>query len=122
MKAQFGTHYYEDPTIARCCAVEYDRLWQRIADKVAAGQWFYRAREIVLAEEVPDMSKAFGPEVASRVSKAIQHTDPGNLPRSVKAAERAHLVRLHEECLTKRRGGVSWANWLCLRLTGAPLY
>lgn len=122
MKAPFGNRYFEDPSIARCCAVEYDRLWERIAEKVAAGQWFYRAREIVLAEEVPDMSKAFGSEVASRVSKAIQHTDPDNLPRSAKAAERAHLVRVHEECLMKRLGGVSWANRLCLRLTGSPLY
>lgn len=122
MKAPFGNRYYEDPSIARCCAVEYDRLWQRIAEKVAAGMWFYRAREIVLAEETPDMGKAFGREVVTRVSRAIQHTSPENLPRSAKAAERAHLVRIHEECLTQRLGGVSWANRLCLRLTGAPLY
>jgi hypothetical protein len=122
MNAQFGSKYYEDPSIASCCAVQYDRLWQRIAEKVAEGMWFYRAREIVLAEEVPDMSKAFGRVVAQRVSKAIQHTDPEMMPDWVKKAVKARNIAEFETFLTEKRGGVSWANRLSLKLTGYPLY
>lgn len=118
----FGSKYYEDPSIARCCAVEYDRLWQRIAEKVAEGTWFYRAREIVLAEELPDIGKAFGKEVAKRVSKAIQHTSPEEIPPWAKKARKAKDIAMYETFLTERRGGVSWANRICLKLTGTPLY
>jgi len=89
----FGSKYYEDPSIAHCCAVEYDRLWQRIATKVAGGMWFYRAREIVLAEEIPDISKAFGTLVAQRVSKAIQHTSPDRIPKPAQRAAKDHMRR-----------------------------
>jgi hypothetical protein len=122
MKAQFGSRYYEDPSVARCCAVEYDRLWQRIAEKVAEGEYFYVAREKVLAEEVPDMGKAFGPEVPKRVSKAIQQTSPEHIPKWAKDRVKVRRIAMFEEFLTRKRGGVSWANRLCLRLTGAPLY
>ena len=56
----FGSKYYEDPSIARCAAAEYDRLWDRIAKGVAGGGYFYREREVILAEEMPDISKAYG--------------------------------------------------------------
>ena len=118
----FGSKYFEDPSIARCCAVEYDRLWKAIAARVAKGEWFYRAREIVLAEELPDIHKAFGDEVAKRVSKAIQHTDPETIPKWAKQAAKDHLRRSCEAHLLKTRGKISWINRLSLRLGGIPFW
>src|SRR3712207_1604545 len=82
----FGSKYYEDPTIAQVSALEYDRVWGRIGNKVATGMWFYRAREVVLAEEIPDIAKAYGRTVAQRVSKAIQHTSPERIPKPAQRA------------------------------------
>jgi hypothetical protein len=118
----FGSKYYEDPSIARCCAVEYERVWQRIADRVAKGEWFYVARERVLAEELPDIHKAFGTVVAQRVSKAIQHTSPDQIPKWAKAAKRGKEVADFEEWLTRTRGKVSWINRLSLRFGGIPFW
>lgn len=121
-RAPFSTRYYEDPSISRCTAAQYDRLWQAIADKVAAGEWFYRAREVVLAEEIPDISKAFGDEVAKRVSKAIQHTDPDRIPKWAKQRAKAHLAESLKRGLIKRRGKVGWLDHLSLKLTGMPFW
>jgi hypothetical protein len=118
----FGSKYFEDPSIARCCAVEYDRVWDRISRKVAEGEWFYRAREVVLVEEVPDMTRAFGAVVAQRVSKAIQHTDPERIPKWAKQAAKDHLRRSCEAHLLKTRGKISWINRLSLRLGGIPFW
>ena len=63
--------YYEDPSIANCCAVEYDRLWS-IIETGTIRDSFDGAREKVLAYEIPRMSRLYGPVVAHRVSKAIQ--------------------------------------------------
>lgn len=122
MKAPFGRTYYEDPSVSRCCAIEYDRLWNRIADRVSTGESFYRAREIVLAEEVADIDRAYGTEVAKRVCKAIQHTDPEKIPKWAKRAQKEVLAAICEDVLIKRRGKVSWINRIFLRLTGTPLY
>jgi len=121
-KAPFTNRYFEDPSIARCAAVEYDRLWKAIAARVAKGQSFYRAREIVLAEELPDISRAFGDEVAKRVSKAIQHTDPETIPKWAKQAAKDHLRRSCEAHLLKTRGKISWINRLSLKFGGIPFW
>jgi hypothetical protein len=121
-RAPFGSKYFEDPSIAQCAAVEYDRLWQAIASKVAAGEWFYRAREVVLAEELPDIHKAFGPEVATRVSKAVQHTDPDRIPKWAKQRAKAYMAESLKRSLIKRRGKVGWLDHLSLKLTGMPFW
>jgi hypothetical protein len=121
-RAPYSVRYYEDPSISQCTAVEYDRLWQAIADKVAAGEWFYRAREIVLAEELPDIHKAFGVEVANRVSKAIQHTSPERIPRWARQKARARRAERLTQSLIKRRGRVGWLDRLSLKLTGMPFW
>lgn len=68
--------YIEDPTISRTAAIEFDRVWARIERRVAGGAWFFQARAQVLAEEIPDISHAFGQEVAQRVQSTIQRREP----------------------------------------------
>lgn len=121
-RAPFGSRYYEDPSIAQCAAVEYDRLWQAIVSRTAAGEWFYQAREIVLAEELPDIHKAFGDEVAKRVSKAIQHTDPNHMPKWARQAARARLAERLKQSVIKRRGKVGWLDHISLKLLGLPFW
>ena len=116
----FGSKYYEDPSIARCGAVEYDRLWTQIGKRVANGEYFYRAREIVLAEQMPDIHKAFGKEVAHRVQKAIHHTAPEQMPKWARESARAAEVKEWEAWCMRVHGKVSWVNRLSLKLTGAP--
>lgn len=84
--APFGATIIEDPTIAQVAALEYERVCNRIGMKVSLGVWFYRAREIVLAEEIPDIAKAYGKVVASRVTYAIERTPPSNFPEFVPQA------------------------------------
>jgi hypothetical protein len=117
-----GPKYIEDPTVAQTAAVEYDRLWQRIGTKVQNGVWFFQAREQVLAEEIPDIAKAYGRPVATRVERAIQCTTQAKLPRLARQAQddwvrsacRAHVMRTH--------GKVSWINRLSLRLLGVHFW
>ncbi len=116
----FGSKYYEDPTIAQVSALEYDRVWGRIASKVARGTGFYQAREVVLAEEVPDMARVYGRTVAQRVSKAVQHTSPDRIPRAAKQAAKAGQVRYYEGWLMQTKGKVGWMDRICLTLFGVP--
>ena len=117
MRPVFGPTSIEDPTIARVCALEYDRLWQRIGAKVAGGAWFYGAREQVLAEEMLDIQTAYGKVVADRVARAIQHTSPDRLPKAVKEVQRDRVASLIQDS----RPNMGWINRLFLRWTGMPL-
>jgi hypothetical protein len=118
-RVAFGRHYFEDPSVAFTCAAEYDRLWNRIAERTARGEWFYRAREVVLAEEMADIATAFGRPVADRVSRAIQHTSPDRLPRWARRAARDLRCRQTMEHLRATRGRVGFLNAVSLFLTGA---
>jgi len=115
MKAPFTDQYYEDPSIAQVCALEYERLWGRITRRVTAGGWFYREREIILAEEIPDISKAYGPVVGQRVQKAIQQTPP-------KGVYETRIAQEHRKWLIENRGGVSWIQRLSLKWLGSRLW
>lgn len=118
----FGSTYYEDPTVAQASALEYERLWQRIGEKVRAGVWFYQAREAVLAEEIPDISKAYGKPVADRVQRAIQQTPEGRLPPDARAAVKAGNAAACRAHLVATRGRVGWLNELSLRWFGVHLW
>lgn len=110
--------YFEDPTVAQTAADETNRLWQRIGQKVEGGVWFYQAREQVLAEEIPDIAKAYGRPVAARVERAVQRTEPRDLPRAATAAVRAGNRAAARSFLRARDGRVSLINRISLTLIG----
>jgi hypothetical protein len=110
--------YFEDPTVAQTAADEAHRLWLRIAQKVQGGVWFYQAREQVLAEEIPDIGKAYGRPVASRVEKAVQRMEPCDLPAAATAAVRAGNQAAARSFLRARDGRVSLINRLSLAWFG----
>lgn len=110
--------YFEDPTVAQTAADETHRLWRRIGQKVEGGVWFYRAREQVLAEEIPDIGKAYGRPVAARVERAVQRMEPRDLPRAATAAVRAGNQAAARSFLRTRDGRVSLINRLSLAWFG----
>lgn len=112
------SRYFEDPTVAQTAADETRRLWERIGRKVEGGVWFYRAREQVLAEEIPDIRKAYGQPVAARVEKAVQQTEPRDLPATATAAVRAGNQAAARSYLRARDGRVSLINRLSLAWFG----
>lgn len=71
--------YIEDPSIAWAALAECDRVWADIDRMTGKGEWFFRAREVVLAREYPVMAKTYGKAVADRVTKVIQSRDYGDL-------------------------------------------
>lgn len=119
-KPTFGAHYYEDPSVSTVAVLEYDRLWARICHKTHYGVWFFRAREIVLAEEIPDIAKAYGKPVADRVQKAIQHTSPSLAPPP--AFDKAKSAREGAEALMLVRGQISWINRVWLKWFGTVFW
>ena len=119
---QPGRAYIEDPTVAQAAAVEYDRLWQRISIKVRGGVWFFQAREQVLAEEIPDITKAFGRPVATRVERAIQCTKQDQLTRSARKAQGDRIRSTCETYVMRKHGKVSWLNRFSLRLLGVHFW
>lgn len=112
--------YAEDPTVAATAADVSADLWARIGRKVEGGAWFYRAREEVLAEEIPDISKAYGRPVASRVEKAIQQMDPARISPAARDAVRAGNRAAVQGYLRgrSRRGRISLVNRVSLALFG----
>ena len=63
--------------------------------RVAAGEWFYRAREIVLAEELPDIEQGVRAGGGRPSSKAIQHTSPEHIPVWADLCARDNMRRMH---------------------------
>lgn len=110
--------YYEDPTVAQTAADEAWRIWQRISQRVEGGAWFYRAREQVLAEEIPDIAKAYGRPVALRVERAVQGMDPSALAPAARAAERAGNQAAVRSYLRQRDGRIGIINRISLALIG----
>jgi hypothetical protein len=98
--AKFGNRYIEDPSIAQCAALEYERLWSRIEAGVDEGEPFFVAREKVLALEIPVISKRYGKVVGDRVSKAIQQT-----PLSECSTFDTSYLRMEYEARLQERGG-----------------
>lgn len=118
--AQFGNRYFEDPSIASCAALEYDRLWARIEAGVREGQAFYVAREKILALEIPVISKTYGKVVGDRVSKAIQQTP---LIEAWDAVNYGYTQMVLQEKLLAK-GKLSWWDRLCYKLSlkGIPVW
>ncbi|WP_460450314.1 hypothetical protein [Alsobacter sp. SYSU BS001988] len=122
-----AVRYYEDPSIAKCCAVEYDRLWS-IIEAGTIRDSFYIAREKVLAYEIPRISRLYGPVVAHRVSKAIQWRSPDSVSEACKEAlsakskawADAHQAQKLEAELAKRGGKLLWVDRLWIRILGYP--
>lgn len=112
--------YAEDPTVAATAADVSTDLWARIGRKVEGGAWFYRAREEVLAEEIPDIGKAYGRPVASHVEKAIQQMDPTKISPAAREAVRAGNRAAVEGYLRGRcrRGRISLPNRVSLAVFG----
>lgn len=82
----------EDPSIAWAAAAEFDRVWKRIDRMTAEGTWFFRAREVVLAEEYPHMAKTYGKAVADRVTRVVQSKGYGDLSAATQRAIRTRPV------------------------------
>lgn len=118
---QISDRYLEDPTVAQTAALEYERVWARIAGKVERGAWFYQAREQVLAEELLDIRKAYGEVVAKRVGMAIQRTPPAQLPKDSRDSVKDANRRTIETHLLATRGRIGVVNRLWLRLFGVHL-
>lgn len=112
----------EDPTIARTAALEFDRVWGLIEDAVTDGAWFWRAREVILAREIPDIATAYGKTVASRVEIAVMRQGPEHMAPEVQRAVgdrmTAGLMAEHRRV----RGGIGLINRLSFRLTGVALW
>lgn len=115
-----GSRYFEDPSVAETAADEIARLWQRISSRVAGGAWFYKAREDVLAEEIPDISKAYGRAVATRVERAIQCKAPAELSPVARASTAEGNRRAVGAYLRGRSGSkrISLVNRISLALCG----
>jgi hypothetical protein len=118
--AQFGNRYIEDPSIATCAALEYERLWSRICAGVREGEAFFVAREKILALEIPVISKRYGKVVGDRVSKAIQHTP---MLEAWDATNYAYTQMVLKEKLMAK-GKLSWWDKLCYQwsLKGIPVW
>jgi hypothetical protein len=114
--------YIEDPSIARCAALEFDRVWGLIERSTADGEWFFRAREVILAREIPDMQTAYGRAVASRVSIAIQCRGPEDLSPEAKRAVRDRMRDLLMAEHARRRGGIGIINRISFQLTGTAFW
>ena len=119
--------YYEDPSIANCCAVEYDRLWS-IIEAGTIRDSFYVAREKVLAYEIPRISRLYGPvgrppskqgdpvAVAGQCLRCVQECSVGE----TKAWEDAHRAQRLEAELTRRGGKLLWVDRLWMKVLGYP--
>lgn len=114
--------YYEDPSIARAAAVVASEVWFKIEAMVRVGSSFYRARETVLAVEMPKVAKSMGKEVASRVVREIHHYGPEHLSGPTKRAQRKLLLRdyLRMTQHRKRFGRLRWYDRLWIRINGVP--
>jgi hypothetical protein len=117
---KFGNRYIEDPSIAQCAALEYERLWARIEAGVEEGEPFFVAREKILALEIPVISKRYGKVVGNRVSKAIQHTPMSECSGAI---NRSYSRMVLQEKLAKK-GKLSWWDRLCYDLScaGIPVW
>ena len=78
--------YIEDPSIARCAALEFDRVWGLIERSTADGEWFFRAREVVLGSRDPRHADGLRP--GGGVSRL--HSDPVSGPGRHVARGEAH--------------------------------
>lgn len=108
----------EDPNIERVSRLEAARLWDRVEAKMAAGIPFFMAREQVLAEEIPDLSKAFGAEIGKRVTRAIQGREPHKLTKEGAAAVKKYTTGVIAAETIKRKGRLSLMDRICLKLFG----
>jgi hypothetical protein len=120
-KQQF--RYQEDPSIAQCAALEFERLWGMIEAGTSRGTPFYVAREKVLAHEIPRISKAYGNVVADRVSKHVQWRGPRDLAKGIQdAAMHRANQRIIEYTKTRRKNGrLNWFDRFGIWLCGCPL-
>lgn len=84
--------FVEDPSVAWAAAAEFERVWKRIDDMTAEGTWFFRAREVVLAQEYPHMAKTYGKAVADRVTRVVQSKGYGDLSAATQRAIRDRPV------------------------------
>lgn len=112
----------EDPTIARTAALEFDRVWGLIEDATAAGTWFWKAREVTLAEEIPDIATAFGKVVATRVEIAVMRRGPEDMsPEARRALRDRRTADMMAEHI-RARGKINPINRLFFHLTGTALW
>lgn len=109
---------YEDPTIQTTARVEAVRLWDSIELQVADGIPFHVARERVLAENIGDIGKAFGKDVASRVTSAIEGRAPHTVSKSAKAGRRAIIEQMTLDSCVARKGRLSWLDRISMKLFG----
>lgn len=121
--AHMQVRYHEDPSIAQCAYLEFERVWGIIEAGVQRGAPFYVAREKVLAFEIPRISKTYGPVVAERVSKHVQWRSPSDLSKAAKdALYGPAMANIIEACRQRHGGYLPWYQRLSIAVIGLPLF
>lgn len=108
----------EDPSIELVAKQEAVRIWDRIEAQMRAGVPFFTARERILAEEIRDISKAFGSEVGKRVTRAVESRPPKTVSKQTRRAVRERDTILLTAATVARKGRLSWMDKICLKLFG----
>lgn len=100
----------EDPTIASTAAAEFRDVWAEIERRYVAGEPLHVARELVLAEAGPRMTKAYGRDVSDRVLKVALRMTENEIAAPIRAARRREQVETMKALTAKRKGQLSLAD------------
>jgi hypothetical protein len=97
----------EDPTIATTAAAEFRDVWSEIEQRYAAGEPLHVARELVLAQAGPRMTKSYGREVSDRVIKVALRMTEKEISAAIRAARHHEQVETMKALTVKRKGRMS---------------
>lgn len=119
---KFDGRYREDPSVGRAAATATMRIMGRIEDACLDGLPFHVARERILAEEIPDLRKAFGPVVADRVGRVVQWQDETSMrPEVRREIKRRRTAAIAAAVLPKHGRIMRAVQRASLAITGYPL-
>lgn len=100
----------EDPTIATAAAAEFRDVWAAIEARFAAGEPLHVARELVLAEAGPRMTKAYGRDVSDRVIKVALRMTEKEIAAPIRSARQRDEIETMKALTVKRKGRLSLAD------------